>query len=144
MKISRATFVSLLFPTQIIQRIGLPYEEMFIWGDDTEYTRRATRIAPAYLVGASVTTYAARATKINLLTERDKNKDKYYYYHYRNSVFNCRKYDGNIELVLLMVKFFGDFLRLAVRFEIIYDRAKGAISGFLFQPVRRGCAETQH
>ena len=38
--IKRATFVSLFIPIQIIEKVGLPIKEYFIWGDDIEFTSR--------------------------------------------------------------------------------------------------------
>ena len=54
--VESATFVSLLIPTEIIAKVGLPIKDFFIWSDDIEYTTRITlrnRI-PAYIVPESI------------------------------------------------------------------------------------------
>ena len=46
-KVRSATFVSVIFPSYTIKEIGFPIREFFIWGDDTEFTLRATQRRPA-------------------------------------------------------------------------------------------------
>ena len=41
--IAMASFVSLLIKTSIIEELGLPIKEFFIWTDDWEYTRRISK-----------------------------------------------------------------------------------------------------
>jgi len=49
-----ASFVGPLFTRDAIARHGLPIAEMFIWGDDTEYTFRLTHDRQAgYVIGKS-------------------------------------------------------------------------------------------
>ncbi len=40
-------FNGVLVTSELVDRIGLPREEFFIWGDDVEYLWRARRPAPA-------------------------------------------------------------------------------------------------
>ncbi|ROR95754.1 GT2 family glycosyltransferase [Salana multivorans] len=42
-RVRECTFVSVLFPADVVETIGLPLVEYFIWFDDKEYTKRATR-----------------------------------------------------------------------------------------------------
>jgi GT2 family glycosyltransferase len=44
------SFVSVLFPRQVIEKYGLPYSEYFIWFDDHEYTLRVTGACPGVQV----------------------------------------------------------------------------------------------
>lgn len=37
------SFVSVLINTEAVKKVGLPYKEFFIWGDDQEFTRRITK-----------------------------------------------------------------------------------------------------
>ena len=53
-KISSATFVSLLINEDAIKNVGYPVKDYFIWGDDTEYTLRLNKYyGNAYMVGKS-------------------------------------------------------------------------------------------
>lgn len=54
-RLKQASFVSILFRRNIVNIVGLPIKEFFIWGDDVEYTRRITQIYkyPAYYVSSS-------------------------------------------------------------------------------------------
>lgn len=38
-----ASFGSILFPSEVIKRVGLPSKDFFIWGDDAEFTLRIIR-----------------------------------------------------------------------------------------------------
>lgn len=49
-QLRNATFVSVMFTRDIVAKIGLPDKEFFIWGDDIEYTERAARQLPGYMV----------------------------------------------------------------------------------------------
>ena len=49
------TFVSFLVSVDLVRKVGLPLKEFFIWGDDTEYSRRLARFTKLYQVGKSKT-----------------------------------------------------------------------------------------
>lgn len=50
LKISSATFVSFFTKREIVEKVGLPIKEYFIWGDDTEYSLRISRLFSSYFV----------------------------------------------------------------------------------------------
>jgi GT2 family glycosyltransferase len=52
-KVDRATFVSFFVSRSIVEEIGLPIKEYFIWGDDTEYSYRISKLFPCYFVARS-------------------------------------------------------------------------------------------
>ena len=53
-RIRYSSFVSILIHRRAVQRVGLPVKELFIYGDDVEYTRRITRAGfTAYLIDSS-------------------------------------------------------------------------------------------
>lgn len=49
-----SSFVSMLVSRRAIQTVGFPVAEFFIWFDDAEYSRRVSKVMPAYLVTDSV------------------------------------------------------------------------------------------
>ncbi|MFR6559838.1 MAG: glycosyltransferase family 2 protein, partial [Weissella confusa] len=90
-KVANATFVSLLMSRDIIQKIGLPITEFFIWGDDIEYTERAERIAPGYFVPkANVVHKMSKNVGTNIVTD-DEERIPRYYFAYRNKMYYGRK-----------------------------------------------------
>lgn len=100
-----ATFVSLLFPKETILKIGLPIKEFFIWGDDTEYTLRATEKDVAYLVGNSVVVHRRKTEGVlSLIEEDDINRLKMYEYFYRNSYYCLKKYHGKLGIMKYLAK----------------------------------------
>lgn len=67
------TFVSVLVSRDAIARVGLPLRQMFIWGDDVEYTLRLGAYGPGYMVGKSVVVHKrALARPPHLLTETQR------------------------------------------------------------------------
>ena len=92
-KISSATFVSLLIKKEAITKCGLPCRDFFIWGDDSEYTSRLTNnYGPAYLVGESVAIHKRKDTKIlTIENETNQNRIKMFHYMYRNR-YICKRY----------------------------------------------------
>ena len=79
------TFVSLLVARETVDRWGLPQAEYFIWDEDTEYTTRALRHCPGYLVPESVVVHKTQRpyTAIEDTSGR-------FYYHVRNTLLLLR------------------------------------------------------
>lgn len=50
LQIEIATFVSFFMKRNIVEHLGFPIKEYFIWGDDTEYSLRISSQYPCYLV----------------------------------------------------------------------------------------------
>lgn len=87
LRVETASFVSVLIDNRVVGKIGLPLKEYFIWGDDSEYTNRISRVYPSYLVVDSVVTHKRAIQRIlSIAEESDKQRMKNYYYFYRNTV----------------------------------------------------------
>lgn len=90
-RVTTATFVSVLINTNIIRSIGLPYKEFFIWGDDTEYTQRISKDYRCYVACKSEVLHKRRIQKsLSVYEETDENRLPNYFYQIRNS--NYLKY----------------------------------------------------
>lgn len=92
-EIEQATFVSLFFPAAVVQRVGLPIAEYFIWGDDIEYTRRISvrQGMPCYLVGSSIVTHLMQNnTGSNIATDVPERIDRYRF-AFRNENYTYRQ-----------------------------------------------------
>jgi glycosyltransferase, group 2 family protein len=67
--IKTATFVSFFTTSKVIEDVGLPIKDYFIWGDDTEYSLRISRKYPCY--------YAVNSKVIHKMKE-NKSTAKFY------------------------------------------------------------------
>lgn len=101
-KISLATFVSLLINGKAVEKVGLPCKDYFIWGDDTEYTMRLTTYYDkAYFIGNSKVLHKRiGGNALSILEEDNKFRIKMYYYMYRNTLINTNAYKGKMSLLI--------------------------------------------
>ena len=90
--IDTATFVSLLFPADVIRQAGLPIKDYFIWNDDIEYTRRISirMHLPCYLVASSKVTHLMKTNNgSDIITDSPERLSRYRY-AYRNECCTYR------------------------------------------------------
>jgi rhamnopyranosyl-N-acetylglucosaminyl-diphospho-decaprenol beta-1,3/1,4-galactofuranosyltransferase len=103
-------FNGVLVTRELVERIGLPRAEFFIWGDDHEYRLRAERagariatVVDARIdhpsVGALGTPMAFRRTTYN-----DTPSDLKHYCMARNNLVNLREYGGNLHALAFVAK----------------------------------------
>ena len=97
-RLNAATFVSLLINSDAILNCGLPCKDFFIWGDDTEYTKRLYRnYGAAYLVGKSKVVHARTNSKnLTIFNEDNAARIGMYYYMIRNTLIYTREYAGDV------------------------------------------------
>lgn len=119
-EIESATFVSLLVSAAAIRKAGYPAKELFIWGDDTEFTQRCASVGEGYLVGESkVKHLRANPARISLAAENNILRIPNYYYLVRNKVYILREKAQNVQdnklkrCIKLGNKFFLDNVNLA-------------------------------
>lgn len=80
-KVNEATFVSVFLSTKVINEVGLPFKEYFIWGDDSEYTTRIAQKYDCYLVCKSIVTHK-RTLQQSLSFDTETNPQRLYFYFY--------------------------------------------------------------
>lgn len=87
-RISKATFVSILVSEGAVRSCGLPWYGFFIWGDDSEYTNRIVKgFGPAYYVAKSLAIHKRKTSGgISIAAETDSRRLRMLWYHYRNQV----------------------------------------------------------
>ena len=104
-KIKEATFVSILINSQIIDVVGLPFKEYFIWGDDSEYTLRMNKyFGNSYMVGDSIAIHKRSSAKsLSLKDEESITRINLYYYLIRNCLINLRNYYGIIPCIKYLI-----------------------------------------
>ena len=133
-KIKTATFVSILLNGRAVEICGLPCQEFFIWGDDTEYTMRLTRyFGSAYMVGDSwVLHKRMNAKALDVCQENHPERLKNYHYFYRNSLIITALYKSKRELC---------FSLLHTQFSAFRYLFSGKHGGKRFAAVERGIFE---
>jgi len=80
-----ASYPSLLLHRRAVERHGLPVKEMFIWGDDIEYTARILRHEAGYLAPRSISHHKT-ATNYHPATTTSVR----FYYDVRNKLWMIR------------------------------------------------------
>ncbi len=89
------SFVSVLINIAAIKKIGLPYKDFFIWGDDLEYTQRITKAGYLgfYCQDSIVVHKTPQNYRPNFYTESASNIWKYKY-GLRNELFMIKRDKG--------------------------------------------------
>lgn len=86
------SFVSVLVSARAVRKVGLPYREFFIWGDDSEFTDRIVRngFYGMYVDQSVVLHKTAENYTTDLLTAPDQVAWKFFY-EFRNAMFLKRQ-----------------------------------------------------
>ncbi|MGN1327435.1 MAG: glycosyltransferase [Clostridia bacterium] len=100
-RIKEATFVSLLINGDVLEEVGLPCRDYFIWGDDIEYTLRINKyFGNAYMVGKSEVIHKRNGGRaLSLKEEENKSRINMYYYMIRNNYINTKEYKSKKALI---------------------------------------------
>lgn len=90
-EISHTSFVAMFIPSKVIQEVGLPIKDYFIWGDDGEYSTRILRAGySGYLVGDS-TVYHYMKENVGVdIFNTPKERIGRFFYFYRNNTITDR------------------------------------------------------
>ena len=109
-------FNGVLVTRELVERIGLPREEFFIWGDDVEYLWRA-REAGARVATVVESRFLHPATDdlgtplmFGLTTYNHSPSDLKHYCMCRNNVTNLRAYAGLLGVLAFVAKTFWFYL----------------------------------
>ncbi len=89
------TFVSVLFSAELIKKVGLPIKDYFIWGDDTEYTKRITLKFKllGIIVGKSRVVHdRSFSSSPSIVTEKNMTRLKMHFYMIRNKIHIMKLY----------------------------------------------------
>ena len=85
------TFVSVMFKSEAVYKVGLPYKEFFIWHDDIEYTSRIINAGfTGYYIDRSVAVLKTQIIYDPRVYEAGKNYLWKFYYQARNTTFMAR------------------------------------------------------
>lgn len=103
--ISSCSFVSVLISSAATIKVGLPYKEFFIWGDDQEFTRRM--VSAGFLGYFSSMSQVLHDTVENYRVDpcsEQAGADWKYVFGTRNSLFVARRDSGIIIYSFLLLK----------------------------------------
>lgn len=133
-KVSSATFVSLLTKRDVVSELGLPISEFFIWGDDTEYTTRISQKYNSYFVIDSKVIHKAKSVRNVDIINDTADRLPRYFYRYRNNIYITRKYENSKKLLFIMIK----HMYLAVKILFIAKNNKFKRSNLIFKGIFSG------
>ncbi|PMD68830.1 glycosyltransferase family 2 protein [Companilactobacillus nuruki] len=138
--VNTATFVSILVPRRIIKELGIPTAELFIWGDDTEYTTRISSKYSSYFVTKSKVLHYTENNLSNMTIVNDSfDRIKRYTFMFRNLIYIDRKYKSKrkaIRRIISEVLMVPSIIRYGKdhRFYRIVAVLKGIFQGMVFNP----------
>lgn len=137
-RVCKATFVSLFLKRQIIERVGLPLKEYFIWGDDMEYTLRISRRFRSYYVSDAKVVHKMKNNVGSDISIDDEERIPRYKMAFRNDChtawINGPMYILNYYLLVLYM--FKKIIcskapKKLLRFKTLI---LGSLSGLIFHP----------
>ena len=138
LKILSCTFVSVFINLKLAKNQGLPVKEMFIYGDDHEYTERIGKEKNGYLSFNSVVVHKMGSNTGFDVVNIPKDRISRYYYDSRNRFYRVRKsnfyekiaYLGWIVMSIFRILFQSKDSKLK-RIGVIL---KGFFAGIFFNP----------
>lgn len=132
------TFVSFFVSKKVIEKVGLPIKEFFIWSDDLEFSRRISKKYPSFYIGSSVILHKCKSNNGANVVSDSYNRISRYFYAYRNETYLYKKEGmrGYIHLIgrlpyhMLRVLFFAKSHKKNRLKQIV----KGTFKGIMFNP----------
>ena len=86
-----ATFVSFFIRKEVVEDVGLPIKEFFIWGDDVEYTNRISKKYDCYIVGKSQVLHDTKNNEGSNIARDEVSRLNRYKFAYRNEMYISKK-----------------------------------------------------
>lgn len=88
--IHKATFVSFLVSKRIVEKVGLPIKDFFIWCDDINYCMRICKFIYGYWVTQSVVIHKMDVNACASVVFDNSERLARYVFEYRNMFYNAR------------------------------------------------------
>ncbi|MBR4590110.1 MAG: glycosyltransferase family 2 protein [Bacteroidaceae bacterium] len=137
-EVSHTSFVAMLIPAKVVEQVGLPIKDYFIWGDDGEYSTRILRAGYAgYLIGDStVYHYMKENVGVDIFNTPKDRIDRFFYFYRNNTITSrmrgalplCKRlmYHGFLVLMVLFRK--NDY-----KIKKIWTIIKGTFAGLFMK-----------
>ena len=135
LRVDRATFVGFFTRREVVERIGYPIKDFFIWADDSNYSFRINEYYPSYFVSGSVIVHEMKNNQPAYIVDDSSGRYDRYFYAYRNRRYNAKKQNKlkeyrNVFLkTLLKVILKGNDKTVKLKYML-----KGYIAGIFFDP----------
>ncbi|WP_203619576.1 glycosyltransferase [Apilactobacillus nanyangensis] len=141
-KLTNCTFVSVLIPKYVVKEVGLPKKEMFIWGDDLEYTHRISeKFEDCYMIINSNVTHKSNVSGEGERAIYEENSFRLRMNHlwYRNYIYIDKLYYSNSRflkdifhyiIVTVQIPFKSKDKKIFRMISVL----KGVFSGIFFNP----------
>lgn len=136
-----ATFVSFFTRRAVIEQVGLPIKEYFIWGDDIEYSLRISDRFSSYVVGKSQVVHkmASNLSGKDYFKMAEPERLERYRYQFRNQVCTYRRRGAKTIIKFLFLTQRRRICRLLrtdnpYKWRISRYFIRGSIEGFFFNP----------
>ena len=132
------TFVSFFVSKKVIEKVGLPIKEFFIWADDLEFSRRITKNYPSYYIGNSVVLHKCASNNGADIVSDSYSRINRYFYAYRNETYLYKK-EGVKGYFHLIGRFPYHILRVLFlskdhKKDRLKQIIKGTFNGIVFNP----------
>ncbi|WP_288567760.1 glycosyltransferase family 2 protein [uncultured Lactobacillus sp.] len=142
-KVNSASFVSIMFPRDVVYKVGYPITDFFIWGDDVEYTLRITHdySLDGFMVNDSLVEHKIKNNiATDLIQEESLGRIKRYYLAQRNTIFYLKKHSNKKEVFKATIR---QGIKLPVNAVLksknhkvyrAWVSIKGTVAGLFFKP----------
>ncbi|WP_109078721.1 glycosyltransferase family 2 protein [Aggregatibacter kilianii] len=128
-------FNGILFSRNVVNKIGLPKKDYFIWGDDMEYTWRASKFDINIYTVISAKFFHPREKTLgtpmffNMLKFNDTDSKIKLYCMCRNNIRNLIEYKGRLIALFFCFKVFWFYLFTKFNLSKLKIAIKGIIAG---------------
>ncbi len=136
--IQYATFVSIFIPKKVIEHVGLPIGDFFIWFDDWEYTRRISKKYRCYFLKSSKVIHKTKHNSGYDLSNDSLDRIERYKIAFRNENYVIRQ-EGFRGYVYWFLKTIKNFIKVVFfspnkRIKRLKVMFSGIKDGFKFSP----------
>lgn len=128
-----SSFVSFFVKREVVEDVGLPIKDFFIWTDDWEYSRRISRKYDCFLVNESIVTHKCPTNNGSNIVHDTPDRLFRYSYAFRNEGYLYKK-EGFPAILYPIFRQFYYYL------TIIFTKNKGKLKkiGIVFKSTIKG------
>jgi GT2 family glycosyltransferase len=137
-RVNYASFVSLFIRTDVIEKVGYPITDFFIWGDDVEFTYRVSKLYPCFFVADSIVIHKMKTNSLVDILSENGDRINRYYFNFRNSMYTNKKL-GSKKYIRYIFSIFYLLIKVIMvknnnKFKKLKVILKGFFKGLTFNP----------